>query len=116
MPVTKPVETQRRRRGHNFYPPKSILSKIPALYGTDGIPAEEKTIHLHYFGGAADWWIAEIDPETMEAFGYADLGHGMGEWGYVSLPEVEAVNVQRGLVVIERDLYWDLKPFGEVRS
>lgn len=115
QPTTRPAETQRDRRGHNFYPPKSVLKKIPALYATDGTtPLAEKTIHLHYFGGPYDAWIAEFDPETGMAFGYVEIGgHGEGEWGSVYLPEVEELNLQRGLIVIERDLYWEPVPFSQ---
>jgi hypothetical protein len=33
-----------------------------ALYATDDRPACAKIVHLHYFAGACDWWIAEYDP------------------------------------------------------
>jgi hypothetical protein len=98
-------ETQRRRRGHPFYPPADILATIPPLYGTEGQPAEDKTLCLHYFGGSHDIWLAEYDPATGEGFGYVSIGDpDNAEWGYVSLPEVEQVN--HGLVIIERDLHW----------
>ena len=46
-----------------------------------------------------------------EAFGWADLGYG--EWGYMSLPEMEAVYAPP-FGIIERDCYWDPKPMREV--
>ncbi|BCY10971.1 hypothetical protein L3i22_060590 [Actinoplanes sp. L3-i22] len=99
-------ETQRRRRGHAFYPPADLLSQIPPLYATDGIPKAEKAIYLHYFGGSRDYWIAEYDPATGEAFGYGGTGNALDglEWGYSYLPELEKLNV--GLTIIERDLDW----------
>ena len=103
-------ETQRKRRGHNFYPPKAVLSKIPALYETDGVPAAEQKIHAHYFVGGQDWFISELNPENGLAFGYADLGMGGGEWGYISLPELEAAK-GRGWQVVERDCH-----FGEPKG
>lgn len=103
----RPVETQRTRRGHDFYPPAEDLATWPELYATDsGGPLGDKPIRAHYFQGSMDWYIAERDPKENLAFGYADLGHG-GEWGYIDLNEVESARGQFGLP-IERDL--DFKP------
>jgi Protein of unknown function (DUF2958) len=98
-------ETQRARRGHDFYPPTGAA--IPALYDTDGQPFAAKMLHLHYFLGGCDWWLAEYDPDSGTGFGYACLADPHNaEWGYLSLPELEAVRVQRGLGLVERDLGW----------
>jgi hypothetical protein len=101
------TETLRRRRGHRFYPTAAEARAIPGLYETEDVPAPDKTLHVHYFVGGSDWWIAEYDPETGMAFGYACLGDPQGaEWGYPDLTELEAVAVQRGVFVVERDLHW----------
>lgn len=50
------AETQRKIRGHNFYAPKKVLSKVPALGSTEDIPFEEKKFHLYYFAGGASNW------------------------------------------------------------
>ncbi len=106
-PATTLPETQRRRRGHAFYPPTALAATIPALYATEDMPCEAKTIHLHYFAGGCDWWIAEYDPATGRAFGYACLGDpSCAEWGYIDLPDLERVTVGGGLVIVERDLDW----------
>ena len=103
------VETQRRRRGHTFYPPADLLRTMPPLYATERQPAEDKILHLHYFGGSTDVWLAEYDPATGEGFGYVKVGNSDdAEWGYVSLPELERIN--HGLVIIERDLHWSALP------
>lgn len=100
----RPVETQRRRRGHDFYPPAAQMASWPELYATDGEgPLGEKPIQAHYFQGSMDWYIAEYDPKENEAFGYVDLGVGHGEWGYIPLGDVEELRGQFGLP-IERDL------------
>ena len=53
-----------------------------------------------------DWYVAELDDESWEAFGYANLGDPQNAaWGYSSLPELEGVVVAPGFVV-ERDLLW----------
>jgi Protein of unknown function (DUF2958) len=103
----KLAETQRRIRGHNFFPPKAIMSKVPTLGATEDVPFEEKKFHLHYFaGGASNWYIAEVDPATGRAFGLLDpSGRGRGSWGYVDLRELEAVNLG-GYRVVERDCYF----------
>jgi hypothetical protein len=64
-------------------------------------------LHLHYFTGGCDWWIAEYDPATGAAFGYACLGDpACAEWGYLDLSELEQVRVHGGLLIVERDLHW----------
>jgi hypothetical protein len=105
------TETLRRRRGHNFYPPKTIASKVPALGATDNpdTDSDEAIVHLHYFSPTADWYVTEADFETGEAFGWAELLPGCGEWGYMSLPEMEGVYLHP-FGIIERDLYWEPKP------
>lgn len=96
--------------GHAFYPPKTALDRIPALYDTDGTPLEHKTIHAHYFAAWGDWYVAELDPATGEAFGWARLGADdtQGEWGYMDLPALESFRKERGLPhFVERDLHFD---------
>lgn len=103
-----PAETQRSRRGHDFYPSATVMAAWPALYATDnGGPIGDKPIQAHYFQGGMDWYVAEYDPKENEAFGYVDLGAGGGEWGYIPLGDVEELRGQFGLP-IERDL--DFKP------
>lgn len=111
-------ETQRKRRGHAFLPPKAVLAKIPALYATESTPAEDKVIWAHYFSAGSDHWVAELDAETGEAFGYAKMaGHPEGaEWGYFDLNELEQVNVRHGLVIVERDCWWKPVKFAEVNA
>lgn len=100
----RPAETQRDRRGHDFYPPAAEMATWPKLYATDNEgPIGEKPIQAHYFQGGMDWYIAEYDPAGNEAFGYTDLGMGGGEWGYIPLGDVEELRGQMGLP-IERDL------------
>jgi hypothetical protein len=97
-------ESNRRRRGHAFVT-SSMLKTIPALYATEDTSLAEKTLHAHYFLGACDWYVAELDPETGLAFGHADLGMGFPEWGYFNLVELEQT-VVHGWLVIERDLHF----------
>ena len=39
-------------------PSEKELSKIPALYSTDNVDCSDKIIHLHFFIGSCDWFIA----------------------------------------------------------
>jgi hypothetical protein len=108
--TTLTPELRRPERGHAFYPPKDALAAIPALYETDGVPAEHKTIHAHYFASWGDWYVAEFDPATGEAFGWARLGADdyQGEWGYIDLPALESHMSRPGLPhLVERDMHFD---------
>ena len=100
-------EVNRLRRGHDFLPAWDAMTAIPLLRATEHVPPlAEKLLHLHFFIGACDWYVAELDDETWDASGYANLGDPLNaEWRYFSLPELEAVVVGPGFVV-ERDLYW----------
>jgi hypothetical protein len=102
-------QTQRIRRGHDFYPLAD--ARVPDIYETENQPCADKLLYLHYFAGGCDWWFAEYDPDTGNGFGYACLGDPENaEWGYVDLPELESVNVHHGLVIVERDLHWTPRP------
>ena len=93
-----PLERHRTVRGHDFYPPAEVLARIPGLYRTEPVPTGEKTIWLHYFAGPCDWWIAEYDPASGDACGYACLGDpGNAEWGYTNLADLEALHSPGGI-------------------
>lgn len=94
------------RRGHAFYPDAAALADIPPLYGTENVPVSEKVVHLHYFIGGCDWYIVELDPAERLAFGWAELLPGCGEWGYISLAELESVTAGPFDQPVERDLHF----------
>jgi len=108
-----PVQRLRARRGHDFYPP---ADSVPPLDSTADTPLEDTVIVAHYFVGGSDWWIVEADPATGVAFGYARLGvadtdaergYIIGaDWGYISLTELEGLQVGPMNMVVERDLDW----------
>lgn len=108
-------EQNRQQRGHDFYPSFAELAKIPPLGQTDGLPAAEVKVHLHYFTANCDWYITELDPTDGTAFGWARVNYPEGEWGYVNLNELEelyipARRVALGIalpVIVERDLYFE---------
>lgn len=89
--------------------------ELPELYATEDTDTADKTIRVHYFAGGCDWWLVEYDPAEGLAYGYACLGDPAGaEWGYIHLPELEAVCDRDGLVVVERDLTWTPRRVGEL--
>lgn len=104
-PPVKFTETQRRIRGHNFFPPKAVMTKVPGIGETEDIPFEDKKVHLHYFTGAADWYLMEVDQKTGKAFGFLNPSGNGGHWGYVSLPDLEKFN-GGGYRVVERDCHF----------
>lgn len=109
-------ETQRKRRGHAFMPPKAVLGKIPPLYGTEDVAIVDKIVWVHYFCAAGDWYLAELSEEDHDfAFGYIKLASDPqgAEWGYFALSELEQVNAHGGLVIVERDLHWEPRKFSE---
>ena len=105
--MTALPEIHRKRRGHRFYPPKSL--RIPAIGTTEN--TDDPLVCLHYFVGSWDWYVVEWDPETGEAFGFVK---GLDdELGYFSLVEMEAT-LARGIFPVERDLYWDPVPLSAI--
>lgn len=116
-PLTTPgMAVMDERRGHALVP--ASATGWPALYATEDVTTDDKIVHARYFGsGGQEWLVTEMDQETGEAFGYADLGTGYPEWGYSSLPEL-GVTWHRGLPVrfpaVERDLDFAPARFADV--
>jgi hypothetical protein len=90
-------------------PDKEQLSKIPKLYETENVPLKDKLIHLHFFIGGCDWYVAEYDGEDL-FWGYAILNNDfeMAEWGYVSFQELKDLKISPSFEVdCEKD--WEVK-------
>ena len=98
-------------------PTELELNKIPRLYETEDVLARDKVIHLHFFLGSSDWYIAEFNGDDI-FFGFACLNGwtDLAEWGYISFNELKqlkvdapvSINGQRALIPLEvdRDLNW----------
>ena len=86
-------------------PTKRELAQIPRLYETENIPLKDKIIHMHFFIGGCDWYIAEYDGDDL-FWGYAILNDDTenAEWGYISFKELIDLNVCG--IEVDRDLYW----------
>lgn len=65
---------------------------IPALNQTDGTPVEKKIIHQIWIIESVNfvWCIAELNAQTGEAFGYANLNDDCdAEWGYIDINDIK---------------------------
>lgn len=65
--------------------------KIPELYATESVPLGRKIIHQRYQIREIGfyWLIAELDPKSKIAFGYANLNNdSFAEWGYIGIDEL----------------------------
>ena len=111
-------------------PPQEILDQLPRLYANEQTAIEDTIIHLHFFVGSCDWWIAEFDGDDL-FWGYVNLGDDLcAEWGYVSYSELRSIggsvsvpitDVNTGRMIgrfplfVEWDEYWRPRPFREVK-
>jgi hypothetical protein len=109
------TETQRRRRGHQFYPNAGTWSRMPRTHD-DGIAGADACVVAHYFGGPMDLWVTGMDDDGL-VYGFVCMAHmpESAAWGLSSAPELEAIN-DRGLVIIERDLYWSPTRAGDIQE
>ncbi|MEV6817813.1 hypothetical protein AB0M72_03565 [Nocardiopsis dassonvillei] len=130
-PSARTLEHHRARWGHGFLP-LGKFAEIPGRYGQEDVPHTEVTIHLHYIGPEAHWWIAEVwesreEPGTWEAYGYVSIYPGDApEWSHISLTELARVSLAIPVrsvnpsapchhlanmrAYIERDLEWTPRP------
>lgn len=96
-------------------PEAERLAIIPRLYETEKIPLKEKLIHLHFFIGGCDWFVAEYDGEDL-FFGYAILwDHRYAEWGYFSFDELKDIKINGWLEVdCETKEIWQIRRADEI--
>lgn len=94
-------------------PSEERLRQIPRLYTTEHVPLKEKAIHLHFFFGDCDWYVAEYDGEEL-FFGYAVLNNDLinSEWGYFTLSELKDINIYG--FEVECDTHWKPTPAGAI--
>jgi len=100
-------------RGHQLLP-SGVARKIPAIYSQEN--EDDPIAWVKFFSPYtnATWYITEYDPSSGEAFGWADLGMGGGELGYISVRELEGLQ-KRGLPLVERDLYWKPRKLSQAK-
>ena len=100
-------------RGHQLLP-ATVARKLPAIYSQENVDDPIAQVKLFSPYSGAVWYLTEYDPSSKQAFGWADLGMGMGELGYIDLSELEGMN-RRGLPLVERDLYWKPMPLSRAK-
>lgn len=86
-----------------------IRKALPTLYKTENSDPRKIKVILKLLNptGSQTWYITELSEDGDTAFGFANLGDDeMAELGYVSIKELESIELPFGLK-IERDLYWD---------
>lgn len=96
---------------------KAIERRLPALYSTEDVDLKDKIAYLKLFDPMGRWtyYAVEYDPEEGIMFGYciSALGPDCDEWGYQSLPEVQAVGKNSwrgGRLPMERDMHFAPQP------
>lgn len=96
-------------------PTKERLNRIPKLYETEHVPLKDKMIHLHFFIGGCDWYIAEYDGEDL-MWGYAILNqdYQMAEWGYLCLKELRDINISGMEIDCELENYFPVQKASEI--
>ncbi|MFH0958382.1 MAG: DUF2958 domain-containing protein [Pseudomonadota bacterium] len=96
-------------------PTSEVLSDLPRLYQTEDIPLEDKMIHLHFFLGGCDWYIAEYDgKDTMFGFAILNGDTWNAEWGYVSLTELKEISISG--IEVDQDIYWRPKKAKDIEK
>ncbi len=86
-------------------PSQERLDRIPRLYETEKIPIEDKLIHLHFFIGGCDWYIAEYDGGDL-FFGFANLVDlENSEWGYISFSELKEIRIDGWKLIVSWKRY-----------
>ncbi len=97
-------------------PSQDRLDKIPRLYETEPVALQDKMIHLHFFIGGCDWYVAEYDGEDL-FWGFACLNGDLqnAEWGYVSFRELQEIQVQGWLEIdCETEDSWRIRSASEI--
>jgi len=90
---------------------QEIRSRLPKLYSQENVSDPIAQVKFFSPYSQAVWFVTEFDgKDTM--FGWADVGFGEGELGYISLRELEGTH-ENGLPLVERDCYWSPRPLSE---
>jgi hypothetical protein len=98
-------------------PSTERLSKIPKLYETENIRLQDKLIHLHFFIGGCDWYIAEFDAQDL-FWGFAILNddYEMAEWGYVSFSQLKSISINGIEIDCEIEGAWKVRRAAEINK
>lgn len=79
-------------------PNEKRLASIPKIGANDkkGMSLGDIPIHLHFFIGGCDWYIAEYDQRDI-FFGFAILHDDKinAEWGYIPFGELKKASINK---------------------
>ena len=103
-------------RGHALMT-KEVGENIPALYANENVRNYDDVLAVaKLFSPYSNWtwFVTEWDPETGLCFGLVEGFET--ELGYFDLTELAEATVFGGVLAVERDLYWQPKTIGEIRS
>jgi len=96
-------------------PSTERLLKIPRLYETENIRAQDKLIHLHFFIGGCDWFVAEYDGgDLFWGFAILNQDYEMAEWGYISFSELKSISVNGIEIDCEVEEAWRVRRAAEI--
>jgi len=98
-------------------PSKARLTKIPKLYETEEIPLKDKLIHLHFFIGDCDWYVAEYENDRF--WGYVILNGDTlnAEWGYFSFNDLKNIKIHGWTEIdCEPEKNWKIQKASEIKK
>ncbi len=104
------------KRGHQLMTQK-LAETIPAIYANEKVADYDTVIaHAKLFSPYSNWtwFITEMDPETGQCFGLVEGFER--ELGYFDLTELAETTVLGDVPAVERDLYWQPRTLGEIKS
>ena len=104
------------KRGHQLMTQK-LADTIPAIYANEKVADYDTVlVHAKLFSPYSNWtwFITEIDPETGQCFGLVEGFER--ELGYFDLTELAEGTVFSDVPAVERDLYWQPRTLGEIKS
>ncbi|MYE42016.1 MAG: DUF2958 domain-containing protein, partial [Chloroflexi bacterium] len=104
------------KRGHQLMTQK-LADTIPAIYANEKVSDYDTVLaHAKLFSPFSNWtwYITELDPETGQCFGLVEGFER--ELGYFDLTELAETTVFGDVPAVERDLYWQPRTLGEIKS
>ena len=104
------------RRGHHLMTEK-LADTLPALGANENARDYDEVLapaKLFSPYNGWTWYITELEPVTGTCFGLVEGFER--ELGYFDLTELAETTVFGGVPAVERDLYWQPRTIGEIRS
>ena len=104
------------RRGHQLMTEK-LAATIPAFGAHERVADYDDVLapaKLFSPYSSWTWYVTEWEPETGQCFGLVEGFEK--EMGYFDLTELAETTVFGGVPAVERDLYWEPKTLGEIKS